>query len=292
MKVLVTGASGFIGRSLLPLLAAQGGEVVTLGRTPAPGPAHIQADLLTTPDLPRLLHGVGATHLLHLAWYVEHGLYWESPQNLRWQEASVRLVEAFCDAGGCHAVLAGTCAEYDWSAPAPFREVGSPAEPATLYGIAKDATRRLTMAVCARRQVGCAWARIFLPYGAGEAAARLVPSLASVFRGERAAFGVNAAGRRDFLHAADVAGALAHLALTGGNGIFNIGSGQPVPVADLVRTLAGLMGADPEPVLALATERPGEPALLAGDVTRLFATGWRPALSLRDGLARMLEEGR
>lgn len=289
MKVLVTGGSGFLGGPVLRALARHGIPAVAVGRTrPAEDVDFIAADLLDSPDLQALLSRAGATHLLHLAWYAEHGKYWTSPLNLRWVEASVRLVEAFCDAGGRHVVAAGTCAEYDWS-HGYCREDTTPADPATLYGVAKDAARRLVMAVCAGRNVPCAWGRIFLPYGPGEAPARLIPSLISTFRGEREPFGVNAAAWRDFLHVDDLADAFVTLLRAGQGGVYNVSSGQPVALGDLVRTLAGLLGADPEPVLRLATARPGEPPLLVGDNARLAALRWRPAVTLSSGLRRTLE---
>ncbi|MEK9804625.1 MAG: hypothetical protein VW475_14590, partial [Curvibacter sp.] len=54
------------------------------------------------------------------------------------------------------------------------------------------------------------------------------------------------------------------------------------------RMLARLCDADPAPVLSLATARPGDPALLVGDNARLLATGWRPTLTLEQGLAAMV----
>ena len=288
MRVLLTGASGFVGRYVLNALQHQGIEVVTAGRARAqPSVTFIEADLLSVSDFGPLVQQVQATHLLHLAWYAEHGKYWTSPLNLRWAEATTRLVEAFCAAGGQQVVIAGTCAEYDW-AHGYCREDSTPLNPATLYGTAKDATRRLVMAVCAQHQVPCAWGRIFLPYGQGESASRLIPSLIDVFRGEREPFGVNATAYRDFLHAYDVAEGFVRLLTTGASGAYNICSGEPVRSAEVVTTLATLLGADPEPVLALTTERPGEPTLLVGENLKLKALGWRPALTLAQGLERTL----
>ena len=144
------------------------------------------------------------------------------------------------------------------------------------------------MAVGAQHQVPCAWGRIFLPYGQGESASRLIPSLIDVFRGEREPFGVNATAYRDFLHVSDVAAGFVRLLTTGASGAYNICSGEPVRLADVVRTLASLLGTDPEPVLALTTERPGEPPLLVGENLKLKALGWQPALTLAHGLERTL----
>ena len=89
----------------------------------------------------RCSRAAAPTHLLHLAWYAEHGPFWTSTENLRWAAATIALVQAFAERGGRRAVLAGTCAEYRWGEPGPCVEGVTPLEPATLYGTAKHATR-------------------------------------------------------------------------------------------------------------------------------------------------------
>jgi nucleoside-diphosphate-sugar epimerase len=292
MRVLVTGASGFLGGHVLDSLRRHGIETMSLGRRRPVGvapEAFIEADLLDTPDYSTLVRAAGASHLLHLAWYAEHGQYWTSSLNLRWVEASTRLVETFCAAGGRHVVVAGSCAEYDWS-HGYCREDGTPTHPSTLYGTAKDAARRLAMAVCVQHGVSCAWGRVFLLHGKSETSQRLIPSLVDVFQGRRAPFSVNAELYRDFLHAADVAEGFVSLLRNGADGVFNISSGEPVRLAEVVRELARLLDADPQCVLNLASARPGESPLLVGENLKLKALGWRPELSLAQGLARSVRE--
>ena len=204
-------------------------------------------------------------------------------------EVTTRLVDAFCAAGGQQVVIAGTCAEYDWT-HGYCREDSTPLNPASLYGTAKDATRRLVMAVCAQHQVPCAWGRVFLPYGSGEASQRLISSLIGVFRGKRPPFGVNAAAYRDFLHASDVAEGFIALLRSGASGAYNISTGRPVQLGDVVQELARLLNADPQAVLGLTTERSGEPPLLVGENRKLKTLGWQPALSLAQGLERTVRE--
>lgn len=283
MRVLLTGASGFLGRYVLSQLTQQGIDAVVVGRSrPAEHRAdYIQADLLQVDDCTAIAQRARATHLIHLAWYAEHGKYWASPLNLRWLEASVRLVEAFCSAGGQKVVAAGTCAEYDWSC-GYCREDTTPLSPASMYGTAKDATRRLGAAVCGAHQVPFAWGRIFLPYGQGEDRRRLIPSLIEVFQGRRPPFGVNASAYRDFLHAEDVARGFMRLLLSDAVGTYNISSGQPTQIAEVVRLIACAVDGDSRIVLDLSTERPGEPEMLIGDSRKLKALGWQATHTVAD----------
>jgi len=284
MKVLLTGASGFLGQYMLNRLQKNGISTVVVGRSLPKNVSpidFIQADLLGNPDFRNLISKSGATHLLHFAWYAEYGKYWTSSFNLRWTEATVRFVEAFCLSGGQKVVVAGTCAEYDWSY-GYCRENITPLNPITLYGLAKDATRRLTMAVCAEQKTPCAWGRIFLPYGQGEDSRRLIPSLIEVFQGKRPPFGVNATAYRDFLHADDLAHGFLKLLLSDAEGSYNICSGQPVQIAEVARHIANSLETDPQTVLELSKERPGEPSFLVGDNQKLKLLGWHAEHSLAD----------
>lgn len=292
MKVLVTGGTGFLGRYVLEALRSRGIETVLAGRHRPDGyppDGFIETDLLVEPDFGALFRSSGATHLLHLAWFVEHGEYWTSDLNPRWAEATVRLVDACCRTGCQGMVLAGTCAEYDWS-NGLCREDGTPLRPATPYGISKDAARRRAMALGAQHQIPCAWGRVFLPYGSGENRQRLIPSLMEIFRGRRAPFAVGADAHRDFLHASDVAEGFVTLLVREASGEFNISSGESVEIGALVRELARIMAADPQALLDLSTGRPGEPPLLVGDNRKLRTLGWQPRLSLAQGLERTVQE--
>nr|WP_315190854.1 NAD(P)-dependent oxidoreductase [uncultured Albidiferax sp.] len=291
MKILLTGASGYLGRHVLAHLRQQGIDVVVLGRSLPVGfddVPLVHCDLLDGPNLAQAVQQAGATHLLHLAWTTEYGVYWTSPLNFRWADATLRLLQAFADAGGQHVAIAGTCAEYDWAQGTLVENV-SPYAPATLYGVAKDATRRMATALCAQRGVSLAWGHIFFPFGPGEAPQRMLPSLVRVFQGQAAPFGVNIAAYRGMLPVADAASALATLLVQGCQGNFNICSGQPALIGDVVKTLARLCAADPGPVLALASARAGDPPVLVGDTTRLRATGWRPQSTLEQGLAALVQ---
>ena len=119
-KVLLTGASGFVGRHCLPALVARGYEVHAVSSSataPAdtpPGVRWHQADLLDGAQVSALLAQVRPRHLLHSAWYAVPGKYWTAPENFRWVRASLHLLQTFAAHGGRRVVVVGSSAEYDW----------------------------------------------------------------------------------------------------------------------------------------------------------------------------------
>lgn len=277
MKVLLTGASGFLGQYVLRSLIANNIETLVIGRKSpviCSGVTYKHVDLLNQITFDEFFFEERVTHLMHLAWYTEHGAYWKSHLNLDWLMASLRLVDAFCKAGGQKVVMAGTCAEYDWSNGYCYED-STLLQPNSLYGAAKDSTRRMTEVLCADYEVKLAWGRIFSPYGRGEDQRRLIPSLIAVFENRCIPFGVNANAYRDFLHCEDVASAFLTLLQTDAVGAFNISSGQPVKIAEVVRNIANIYGADPDLVLGIVTSKPIDTEFLIGNNQKLIAQGWR-----------------
>lgn len=281
MRVLITGANGFIGRHVVSELDRQNIEYIFAGRRKNCnfGGMFIEANLLDKDKHDEIIERAKATHLIHLAWYAEHGEYWNSILNLRWVESTINFVEAFCRGGGKYVSVAGTSAEYDWSKGYLFED-DSDIKPATLYGVSKDVTRRLVASVCDLYSIPWMWGRVFIPYGPGEDFRRLIPSLHRVFQRKQNPFGVNATSYRDFIHVEDVANAFIHLITNQALGIFNISSGEPIIIADIVKNIASMYNEDPNLVLSLATERLAEPKLIIGNNNKLKSLGWRPRYPL------------
>jgi nucleoside-diphosphate-sugar epimerase len=283
-RVLVTGATGFVGRHVLPALAARGFEVHGIARE-TQGDVRLHGADLLDPEARRALIGaVRPTHLLHLAWEAEPGRYWTSAANLDWVAVSLDLARLFAEAGGRRFVGVGTCAEYAWGA-SRLDEATTPCRPATLYGAAKDGARRILAAYAGTAGLSLAWGRLFYLYGPGERPGRLVSDAVHALMGDAMFPTTPGHQRRDFLHVADAAAALAALVASDVTGPVNIGSGDAVPVRTILDRLAARIGGAERLAYGARALGATEPTVIEAE-TRILAdrVGFRPAFTLADGL--------
>jgi nucleoside-diphosphate-sugar epimerase len=279
-RVLVTGATGYIGPHAVAALERRGFEVVAVGSR--------QADLLAPEGPERAVAVARADTLLHLAWYAEHGRFWTAPENLDWVGASLRLLRAFAAAGGRRVVMAGSCAEYGWDGlDGPCVEGVTPLAPATLYGAAKHATHVAAEAFARQEGLSFAWGRVFFSFGPGEAPGRLV---AAVARGLLAGEDVpvsEGSQVRDFIAVEELGEAFAALVSSDVVGPVNVASGQGVAVRDLVALVARETGREDLVRPGALPSRPDDPPYLVADAGRLAReAGWRAHEPLADGVAR------
>lgn len=288
-RLLITGASGFIGRHVVELARARFGDVHAITSRALGAQAGVvwhQADLLRAEETRQVLERLAPTHLLHLAWTVTPGAYWTSASNLDWLSASLELGRAFAAAGGQRMVCAGTCAEYDW-AGGILSENTTPLAPTTLYGAAKLATGQVLEAFCRQVGVSFAWGRVFFTYGPFEHPDRLVSSIArALSRGEPAEC-TSGTQLRDFLYVEDLARAFVELLDSPLTGPVNLASGQEVAVRDIAAML-GRIGGRPDLVRLGARPMPeGEPERIVADVRRLGdELGFKAEVDLAVGLER------
>ena len=291
-RILLTGATGFIGRHCFAELESRRYEIHAVSSKPVPQSSGVhwhRADLLDASQCAALLERVKPTHLLHLAWYAEHGRFWQALENLDWLQASLALLRAFIANGGKRIVVAGTCAEYDWSL-GHCREDSTPLRPQALYGVSKHALRLIIEEAARQTGISSAWGRVFFLYGPGEHPERLVPLIIrSQFDGKNVSCS-SGEQMRDYMHAADVAAALVALLDSPVQGAVNIGSGIAVSVRSLVDRIIAKMGR-PE-VVAFGQRESGQnqAPLVVADITRLAnEVKWSPRYSMDRGLELTIE---
>jgi nucleoside-diphosphate-sugar epimerase len=292
-RVLVTGATGFIGKHTVRQLIARDVEVIGVGKRQPElwgGSSFHAVDLLDPDATASVMSRSNPTHLLHLAWYAEPGKFWTARENLAWITATDNLVRAFIDRGGRRVVVAGTCAEYDWRYGFCSEDL-TPLTPETHYGIAKVATCKIIEKLCTAKGVGLVWARLFFPYGPGEHPSRFVSSIASALQSQSGAVCQNGALIRDYVYIDDVAAALAALVLENGSTVVNLGSGVPVKLGDLAYQIASLLGMTSR--LQILEPLHDQPPVVLADARRLKRI--IPSLKLTtmtEALARMFHSYR
>lgn len=285
-RVLVTGGSGFVGRYCLQDLLDRGYEVHAIATRPGAhsGVQWHAVNLLDDVQTSDVIREIHATHLLHLAWVTQPGRYATTIDNLDWLAVSLRLMKTFHEAGGERIVMAGTCAEYDWS-DGFCSEATTPLNPSTLYGRCK-VSLQTTLADFARQtKASHAWGRLFFMYGPHAHLARMPGSvIESLLRGEPALCS-HGEQIRDFLHIRDAANALVTLLESDLQGPINIASGQPIAIKEMVQRIAERLDRRQLLRLGALPQAAGDPPKLIADVHRLNTElRWQPSLTLDAGL--------
>jgi nucleoside-diphosphate-sugar epimerase len=286
-RILVTGATGFIGEHVLTALHARGFEIHAVGYTSALKSCATfhTLDLLDTKRTREVVSALRITHLMHLAWYAEPGQYWHSPKNLDWIAASLNLLRVFAESGGRRAIVAGTCAEYRWGSQ-QFHEINTPCEPGTLYGTSKDALRRVLVSFSDVASIDLAWGRLFYIYGPGEKCGRLVSDCICHLLQNREFLTSGGFQLRDFIYVKDVAGALAALTESDVVGAVNIGSGTAISVRAMVEHIGRETGNADQIAFGARPLAESEPLIIRADVTRLSQeVGYVPKYCLTRGIA-------
>ena len=286
MRIVVTGATGFLGQPVLQTLRSMGHEVVPLGRHDP-----VRCDLLDPQAVRRKINEIRPDGLVHLAWFTEHGVYWNAPDNLNWITASLVLLEAFAAVGGKRALIAGSSAEYRWCGTEDLKEMHSPLDMTTLYLFSKNTLREILH----RRSkvvedLSLVWTRVFCSFGPGEDHRRLVPrTVQGLLAGKRLEFD-SACSVRDFLHVSDVASALCAVFQSQVSGPINIASGVGTSVRDLVSMIASHLNAQDQVHFDEPTAEQKDVDRVVACVSRLNQeVGWFPAETLNHRIREVCE---
>jgi dTDP-6-deoxy-L-talose 4-dehydrogenase (NAD+) len=247
--ILLTGATGFVGRQVLRALAERGCKVRAVIRQNAngalaalaPAAAAIESVVMTadlwsesTAWYAQACRGVDT--VIHAAWYAEPGLYLQSPKNADCAQGTVRLAQGAAAAGVRRFAGIGTCFEYDTSVGT--LRTTTPLRPHTPYGAAKVAAFRALSEFLPQRHVEFVWCRLFYLFGEDEDPRRLMPVLRNKLAAGEAVDLGSGTQVRDYLDIRDAARLIVDAALGASQGPVNICSEHAVTIRQIAEAIA------------------------------------------------------
>lgn len=291
MKILVTGANGFVGRAVCNHLCIQGHEVFGLRRqfdnecsSSSIKISWVYADIFS-PEIHKILKEHHFEGLIHLAWITDTKEYWVSNKNISWVSCTLDLLESFRMYGGRRVVLAGSSAEYSWGTQDCFKEDSTEYNPQGLYGTCKLGLKNIVESWATQNNISWGWGRIFNIFGPFENPYKLIPrTINKMLNNEKLSFD-NGSIVRDFMHIDDTGKAFSLLFNSNFCGVVNIASGIPVKVRDLLELIAKILCKESFLEFSVQDLSVDTPKKIIADVTTLnHCLNFTQAYSLEEGL--------
>lgn len=252
MKILITGASGFFGKSLVNALeqSVDDFECFCVYKTNALQSSDkrfqwVQCDLLNTETTEQLIKNIKPTHVVHLAWYVPPQQFWGARENIDWLYASINLFYAFCKNVGITFIGAGTLAEYNWS-NGILEESTTPLLPNTLYGQCKKSLHEIL--TCIRNthytQTKIIWPRIGYFFGPDEPKEKLISKLIYNIKNTLPVDLASPEFKRPYAHVKYLGGAITKLLMTNAyeDVTFNLSFSISYPLKEIVDFIQEKLG--------------------------------------------------
>jgi dTDP-6-deoxy-L-talose 4-dehydrogenase (NAD+) len=247
--VLLTGATGFVGRQVLQALGECGARVrvvIREGTQNRLASLEVIETVVTTQDLfaenaewwADACRGVDA--VIHVAWYAEPGKYLQSSKNLDCLAGTLHIAKGAAQSKVRRFIGIGTCFEYDLTGG--MLSVETPLRPLTPYAGAKAAAFMALSSWLPLQEVEFAWCRLFYLHGDGEDARRLVPYLRTKLMVNEPAELTSGNQIRDFLDVSEAGRMIVKAALSDAQGPVNICSGIPITVRQLAEQIADEYG--------------------------------------------------
>ncbi|WP_346353475.1 NAD(P)-dependent oxidoreductase [Azotosporobacter soli] len=297
MRVVVTGATGFIGSYLVKHILAQGGEVAAIVRKNSPNLSRlpndskltiIGADLDDVAEWSKKLADFKPQIFYHLAWKGVGNKERNDFKQVENIKLSLDTLKAAKELGCVKWIGAGSQAEYG-TLHCRIAET-DPTQPTTLYGEAKLATCRMSRLVGEQLGLDVVWVRIFSTYGVGDNEGWLLPDVIKKLLGREKPMLTLGEQLWDYLQVVDAAEAFWLLGITEKvTGIYNLGSGKSQTIRSVVELVRDLIDPELELGFGEVAYRPDQVMYLEANIEKLTRdSGWRPKTDIATGVAELI----
>jgi len=230
-KVLITGATGLIGKEALAFLKNEGFEIyaTTMGNTSDKSVNWLLCNLFDDNALTKLFTEIKPDYLLNFAW-ITGGDYLTNEKNLLFRDAGFKMLKLFRENGGKRAVYAGTCFEYEIT-PEIITEK-TKINPKTLYAQCKNELNQMCSTYAKENGLSFEWGRIFYVFGHNENPTRITAQILNCMRKNKV-FELGAPNNLlDYMYTKDIADAFVHLLKSDYEGCVNICTGKGILLKD------------------------------------------------------------
>lgn len=268
-KILVTGATGLIGKELIVPLKERGFDIyaMTIDKCNRNNNVNwINCNIFNYREVQKVCTEINAKYLLNMAWCTT-GDYLTSPINYDFLNAGINLIKSFIQNGGERILLIGTCFEYNFTNK-PLKETDSLDTKKTVYTFCKDILHQVAEFYCKSNKVSFAYGRIFYAYGRQENKTRLTGMLINELSNNNLVIIKNSSLLRDYMYSKDIANALVCLLDSNVENSVNICTGQAISIKDFALHIAKKIGK--EHLLVLKNKPELQAPLILGDNTKLI----------------------
>lgn len=288
-RVMVTGASGFLGSHLCRRLHDEGAEISAISRNAHEDASErlrwLQADLNDISTARRLLLEVRPDVLFHLSGIASavSGLELVLPTLHSLLVSTVNLLTIAAEIGIARVVLLGSLQE-----PMPDRADPTPSSP---YAAAKWASSAYGRMFCRIYGLPVVNVRVFQTYGPGQDVRKLIPYVTlALLRHQRPQLS-SGIWEADWIYIDDVISGLVAAAQVRDvpERTIDLGSGCLTSVRDIVAHLVFLTGSRATPVFGDLPDRPLEPVRVASLAEAQNVLAWKPTVSMIEGLRRTVD---
>lgn len=260
-KIILTGATGLIGKEVLPLLKKEGFDILALSSK--------NCNLFNKDEIDNVFNEFKPEYLLNFAWCTT-GNYLTSDLNYKFVDAGMNMLKAFNRNSGRRAVFAGTCFEYKFK-NAPLKE-NDELNPLTIYAKCKVELFKQATEYCIQNGISFGWGRIFYVYGKNENEKRLTPYIINNLKNNNPVEIKCGQLIKDYMYTKDIAAAFVKFLCSNTQGALNICTGKGISLAAYATTIAKKL--DKTEYLTIKNEETSQPPVILGDNSKLKQIGF------------------